>query len=129
MKDNNIISEQEKTLSKKSINLNLIEIEAIKLSDIENLKNKECARKLKISVDEFNTMIINARKKTAIAAIEGIPINIVDNSLDEKIMTVCKFRCAVCGEIYTINYLDNKIICPLCHSNKIMTNKEAGFCK
>ncbi|MCR8744146.1 DUF134 domain-containing protein [Romboutsia lituseburensis] len=115
--------------SEKSIRMTPIEIEAIKLIDIDNLKNKKCARKLKVSTDEFSNLVLSARKKMATSIIENIPIIIDEYLPEKKITTICKFRCAVCGEIYTVNYLNNKIACPLCNSNKIMTNKEAGFCK
>lgn len=115
--------------SEKSIKITPIEIEAIKLVDIENLKNKRCAKRLKMSNDQFSNIVLSARKKMATSIIENIPITIEESIPEKKITTICKFRCAVCGEIYMVNYLNNEIICPLCNSNKVMTNKEAGFCK
>ena len=57
--------------------------------------------------------------------------NIIDVSINEqpKCNTLCKFRCAVCGQIYKIDYTREYIKCPLCLSSKIMTNEEAGFLK
>ncbi|CEH34261.1 DUF134 domain-containing protein [Romboutsia lituseburensis] len=115
--------------SEKSIKITPIEVEAIKLIDIENLKNKRCAKRLKMSDDEFSDLVLSARKKIATSIIENIPITIEENIPEKKITTICKFRCAVCGETYMVNYLNNKIACPLCNSSKVMTNKEAGFCK
>lgn len=115
--------------SEKSIKITPIEIEAIKLVDIENLKNKRCAKRLKMSNDQFSNIVLSARKKMATSIIENIPITIEESIPEKKITTICKFRCAICGEIYMVNYLNNEIICPLCNSNKVMTNKEAGFCK
>lgn len=115
--------------SEKSIKITPIEVEAIKLIDIENLKNKRCAKRLKMSDDQFSNIVLSARKKMATSIIENIPITIEESIPEKKITTICKFRCAVCGEIYMVNYLNNEIICPLCNSNKVMTNKEAGFCK
>lgn len=106
------------------------EMQAIKLIDVDGLKYKKCAKKMKISIDEFKELVTNARKKITIALIEGKPIKIIDpKPIEKEIATSCKFRCAVCGEIYTINYTQSKIACPLCFSSNIMTNEEAGFCK
>ncbi|WP_270940737.1 DUF134 domain-containing protein [Romboutsia lituseburensis] len=115
--------------SEKSIKITPIEIEAIKLIDIENFKNKRCAKRLKMSDDEFSNIVLSARKKMATSIIENVPITIEESIPQKKITTICKFRCAVCGEIYMVNYLNNEIACPLCNSNKVMTNKEAGFFK
>lgn len=129
MSNNHINNQDINKPSEKSIKITPIEIEAIKLIDIENLKNKRCAKRLKISDDEFSDIVLSARKKMATSIIENIPIIIEENINQKKITTICKFRCAVCGEIYMVNYLNNKIACPLCNSSKIMANKEAGFCK
>ena len=106
------------------------EMQAIKLVDVYGFKGKKCAKEMKISMQEFEELIMNARRKVGTALIEGKTIRIIDlKPIENEITTVCKFRCAVCGEIYTINYTQSKIACPLCFSTNVMTNKEAGFCK
>ncbi|HSQ88370.1 DUF134 domain-containing protein [Romboutsia sp.] len=124
------IPQQTKDEKIEEVEITSKEMQAIKLIDVYGLKDKKCAKKMKISMHEFEELITNARKKIATALIEGKTIKIIDlKPIENKITTLCKFRCAVCGEIYTINYTQSKISCPLCFSSNIMTNEEAGFCK
>jgi len=52
------------------------EIEAIKLKDLENLDQKQCALSMKISQPTFHRMLKQARKKIASALIKGQSIRI-----------------------------------------------------
>lgn len=107
------------------------EIEVLRLINIDNLDIKKCSLKTGMSIDELEKSIINTRKKVTLAIVENKSIKIVcdDKESENQISTVCKFRCAICGKIYTINYIKEEIKCPLCGSNSIMTNSEAGFIK
>ena len=127
---NYFMPQQTKQTKLETVEITLNEIQAIKLMDVDGLKDKKCAKKMKISTDEFNKLIVNARKNIAVALLEGKVIKIIDEiTIEDEITTLCKFRCAVCGEIYIIDYTQSKIECPMCFSIKIMTNKEAGFSK
>ncbi len=53
------------------------EIEAIKLKDLENLDQKQCALSMKISQPTFHRMLKQARKKIALALIHGHAIRII----------------------------------------------------
>jgi len=122
--------QQTKQIKLETVEITLNEIQAIKLMDIDGLKDKKGAKKMKISTDEFNKLVANARKNIAVALLEGKVIKIIDEiTIEDEITTLCKFRCAVCGEIYIIDYTQSEIECPMCFSSKIMTNKEAGFSK
>jgi len=122
--------QQTKQTKLETVEITLNEIQAIKLMDVDGLKDKKCAKKMKISTDEFNKLVANARKNIAVALLEGKVIKIIDEiTIEDEITTLCKFRCAVCGEIYIIDYTQSEIECPMCFSSKIMTNKEAGFSK
>ena len=105
------------------VELTTIELKALELKDINNFNDKKCASIMSISVKEYNDILNKARDKDE--------INIIDISVNEqpKCTTLCKFRCAVCGQIYEIDYTKEDIKCPLCLSSKIMTNEEAGFLK
>ena len=127
---NCFMPQQTKQTKLETVEITLNEIQAIKLMDVDGLKDKKCAKKMKISTDEFNKLVANARKNIAVALLEGKVIKIIDEiTIEDEITTLCKFRCAVCGEIYIIDYTQSKIECPTCFSIKIMTNKEAGFSK
>ncbi|MDK2586755.1 DUF134 domain-containing protein [Romboutsia sedimentorum] len=122
---NCFVPQQREDETVEEIEVTLEEIKAINFVDVEGLKYKKCAKKMKLSVNELQYIIINARKKIGRALTEGRVIRIIE---EQPIKMLCKFRCAVCGEIYNIDYTKNEIICPLCFSKEIMTNKEAGFC-
>lgn len=105
------------------------EIEAIKLVDIEKLKLKNCAKKMKMTVDEFNELLNNARTKLAKNITEG---NIIKISIEEEVIDntlYFTFRCATCGTIYKVTGCEERVQCPLCYSNKVMSAEEAGFDK
>ncbi|MGL5752161.1 MAG: DUF134 domain-containing protein [Paraclostridium sp.] len=106
------------------------EIEAIKLVDIEKIKIKNCAKKMKISVDEFTQILNSARSKLAKNINEGNIIKIViqeEEPIDNTLYFT--FRCATCGTIYKVTGHEERVICPLCSSNKVMSAEEAGFDK
>jgi len=127
---NCFIPQETKNTKLEEAEITLKEMQAIKLMDVDGLKDKKCAKQMKISIYEFNKLVDNARKNIAVALLEGKAIKIIDKiTIEDEITTLCKFRCAVCGEIYIIDYTQSEIECPMCFSSKIMTNKEAGFSK
>lgn len=58
------------------IDLKVDELEALRLCDLENLEQKEAAKKMKISQSTLNRILTSARKKVARALIEGRAIKI-----------------------------------------------------
>ena len=86
-----------------------------------------------ISGKNFQNLIEEARKKISIALIEGKSIKItVEEEVEEEDLhdvKACKFRCAICGYIYYVNYEYQDIVCPKCNSTKVMSSEEAGFSK
>ncbi len=58
------------------IDLEMDEIEAIRLFDVENLEQKECADKMQVSQPTFSRILDSARKKIAEALIKGKAIRI-----------------------------------------------------
>lgn len=122
--------ESDKDIYTMELRLSKKEIEAIKLRDIEELKPKLCAKKMNLKMNEFENVLNNARYKIAkeIYYNNCIKIVIEENSLEEDTLYFT-FRCAVCGTIYKVNGYEEKIACPLCLSNKVISTKEAGFWK
>jgi len=106
--------------------LKVEELEAMRLKDIEELNQEECAEKMQISRQTFQNIIDSARKKTAIALTEGKAISI---SGGHYTTNFCKFKCLDCGIIYEINYEQDKCSCPQCGSKKVICSKKAQFCK
>lgn len=106
------------------------EIEAIKLVDIKKLSIKNCAKKMKISTEKFKSLLESGRSKIAQNIAEGNIIKIVieeEEPIDDTLYFT--FRCATCGTIYKVSGYEERVQCPLCCSNKVMSSEEAGFCK
>ncbi len=59
------------------IELTAEEVEALRLKNIENLDQTECAKKMKTSQSTFQRILAVAYKKVSIALIEGKAIKIV----------------------------------------------------
>lgn len=114
------------------IEINPSELKALKLKNIKNINEKKCAKEMNLSTKEFEDIISSVYNKITKALTEGISIIIRDEKeIDPKdiVTTICKFKCAICGNIFTINYKKDEIICPLCLSSNVMTSEEAGFMK
>lgn len=58
------------------VDLSLDEMEALRLCDLENLEQKEAAKRMKISQSTLSRILLSARKKIAKALIEGKAIKI-----------------------------------------------------
>jgi uncharacterized protein len=56
--------------------LKLEEYEAVRLKDLENLEQEECAKKMNISQPTFHRLLISARKKIADSIINGKALKI-----------------------------------------------------
>ncbi|MBE6064417.1 DUF134 domain-containing protein [Clostridium cochlearium] len=106
--------------------LKVEELEAIRLKDIEKLTQEECAQKMDISRQTFQNIIDAARNKVAIALTEGKAIRITGGHYTTKL---CKYRCLDCGNIYEINYKQDKYTCPECGSERVVCGKKADFCR
>ena len=113
------------------VELTTVELKALELKNINNFNDKKCATLMNIETKEYNNILKSARAKVTKALINGYEISIIDISIIEesKCNTLCKFRCAICGQIYEIDYTKENIKCPLCLSSKVMTNEEARFLK
>lgn len=56
--------------------LNADESEAVRLKDLQNLSQKECAKRMNISQPTFHRLVSSARKKITDAIINGKAIRI-----------------------------------------------------
>ncbi|MEW8996062.1 DUF134 domain-containing protein [Clostridium sp.] len=106
--------------------LKVEELEAMRLKDIEELNQEQCAERMQVSRQTFQNIIDSARKKIAIALTEGNAIRISGGNYRA---TFCKFKCLHCGEIYDINYEQDKGNCPTCGSEEVVCNKKEELCK
>ena len=101
------------------------EFEAMRLKDVEDLNQEECAEKMQVSRQTFQNIIDSARKKIAVALIEGKAINISGGNYTRN---VCQFKCLACENTYEIKYEEDRKICPSCSSEDVTCNKRSSFC-
>jgi predicted DNA-binding protein (UPF0251 family) len=105
--------------------LKVEEFEAMRLKDVENLSQEECAEKMNISRQTFQNIIDSARKKITTALIEGKAINISGGNYTRNI---CPYKCTACGKNYEIKYEEDRKLCPYCGSKEVLCNKRSNFC-
>lgn len=106
--------------------LKIEELEAMRLKDIEDLTQEECAERMQVSRQTFQNIIDEARKKVANALIEGNAINISGGNYTRN---VCEFRCLSCDNVYEIKYEEDKQSCPKCGSVEVACSKKSSFCR
>jgi len=58
------------------VDLSMDELEALRLCDLKNLEQTEAAKKMKVSQSTLQRILTSARKKVALALIEGKAIKI-----------------------------------------------------
>lgn len=129
---NYFVSEEYNEENLEGIEISPVELKALKLKNLKNLNDKNCAKEMNITVKDFNQIIKLAREKLTNALVNGKAIIVKDEkeiNQEDIVTTICKFRCAICGNIYTINYEKEEIICPLCLSKEVMSSEDAGFIK
>ncbi|WP_333887270.1 DUF134 domain-containing protein [Clostridium sp.] len=105
--------------------LKVEELEAMRLKDIEELNQEECAGKMQVSRQTFQNIIDSARKKVAIALTQGNAIRISGGNYTTNF---CKFKCFDCGELYEVNYEQDRFSCPVCGSRRVLCSKKSDFC-
>lgn len=108
------------------VELKVEELEAIRLKDIEGLNQEECATRMQVSRQTFQNIIDSARNKVALALTEGKAINISGGHYKTK---QCQFKCLECDSVYEINYEQDREVCPICGSERVICGKKASFCK
>lgn len=107
------------------ITIKIEEFEAMRLKDIEELNQEECAEKMNVSRQTFQNIIDSARKKVATALLEGKAIHISGGNYTRRI---CKFRCWNCGELYEAKFEEDEKRCPHCSSADVKCEDKGDFC-
>jgi predicted DNA-binding protein (UPF0251 family) len=109
--------------------LKIEELEAIRLKDIENLTQEECAERMHISRQTFQNVLDEARRKIAIALVEGNAISIGGGHYTKN---VCEIKCLSCGETYQVPFEKFEDRCIICGSEQVVCNRKRlchKFCK
>lgn len=114
-----------KTTNTKEIVLKVEEIEAMRLKDMENLTQEECAQLMGISRQTFQNIINQGRKKVIEALTEGYKINIKGGNYAYD---HCQLKCETCKRTYDIKFVKDKEICPLCESIHVVCKGKNENC-
>ena len=100
-----------------AVKLSVEEAEAIRLKDLEELDQKECAKRMRVSRPTFHRILESGRKKLADALINGKAIQIEGGNFS---LPQSRFRCNNDGHEWNVPFevLASKapLSCPVCFS-------------
>lgn len=97
-----------------TINLTVDELEAVRLTDLEELYQADAAEKMNVSRQTLGNILKSAHKKIAEALIQGKAIRIEGGAVE---FIRNKYFCPECDN--TFSGKDNEDSCPECNSSKI----------
>ncbi|MFZ5969311.1 MAG: DUF134 domain-containing protein [Bacillota bacterium] len=101
------------------------ELEAMRLKDLENLSQEECAEKMHISRQTFQLIIDEARKKVTEALITGKAIDIQGGNYT---FNICGYQCQQCGKVFQEALEKEELMCPECGSENIACTDKGKCC-
>jgi predicted DNA-binding protein (UPF0251 family) len=106
--------------------LELDEMEAIRLADLEGLYQEEAAERMKVSRPTFGRIVAAARKKIAEALVAGKALRIEGGPVTmETTKTARAFRCSDCSHRWDLPYGGGRPDeCPACKSRNIHRAEE-----
>jgi len=96
------------------------EVESIRLKDLENLEQEECAQSMNISRPTFQRILASARQKLADALLHGKVIHIEGGKFE---MALRRFKCNAGHEWdvpFEIMVKAPPQLCPTCSTSSIM---------
>lgn len=111
--------------SMETVFLKLEELEAMRLKDIGNLSQEECAEKMNVSRQTFQLIIDAARKKVAIAFTTGKAISIEGGNYT---LNICRYQCQKCKMVFDETYEKEVRECPNCGSKDTRCIGHGSFC-
>jgi uncharacterized protein len=105
------------------ITLSVDELEALRIADGEEIEQKIAAQKMDISQSTFQRILAVARKKVALALIEGKAIKIEGGKFKVAKKLERRFKCEICKNIWSLPFGTGKrgieMTCPTCGSEQI----------
>ena len=113
--------------------LKVEEIEAIRLKDLEDLNQDECAEKMQVSRQTFQRILGEARMKIASALIEGKALRVNGGDFTRN---VCRVYCSKCEQEWEDTYEnyhntnEGEYKCPHCGAKETFCcNRKKSFCQ
>ncbi len=114
--------------------LKVEELEALRLKELEDLEQSECAERMEVSRQTFQRILNMAHKKMTEALVNGKAIRIEGGNYTRNICILtcrnCKYSWQESYEAYikkTQNHID--ISCPQCGGQEITCQQDNDFCK
>lgn len=111
--------------SKDTIILQLDEVEAIRLKDIEKLDQAEGAVEMGVSRQTFQNILESARHKVATSLIEGKELTMEGGHIINK---ECVAVCQNCGQSYNISKREWNGVCDNCGSTQLYCENRQRRC-
>lgn len=108
------------------IQLNIEELEAMRLKDIEGLNQEECALRMQVSRQTFQNIIDEARKKVVTALVDDRPIYIGGGNYTRS---PCILECLDCGQETLVHFEEEMRQCTHCGSDKLICYKHCVKCE
>lgn len=114
--------------------LKIEELEALRLKDLEDLDQEQCAERMEISRQTFQRILNAARRKMVDAIVNGKAVRIEGGNFTRNI---CPVQCLNCGREWEESYenyqkaLHGTYYCPNCGSNELVcvTEQRGRFCR
>lgn len=111
-----------------SVRLSLEELESIRLRDLEELEQEECAQQMRISRPTFHRILDSARNKLADALINGKSIQIEGGNFE---LPQRRFRCPNDGHEWNVSFETMAkrlpLSCPVCLNGNIQPMPLTAF--
>lgn len=104
--------------------LKIEELEAIRLADLEELDQDQCAEKMQISRGTLQRILYDCRKKIADALVNGKAIQIAGGNY---VKGNCGFTCLKCNCVWENDYLEH--FCPECGHTEIYCGDKEAKCQ
>ena len=103
------------------------ELEAVRLADLMGLYQEEAARQMGVSRPTFGRIVETARRKVALALVEGRMLRIEGGVVEVREMK--RFRCSECGHVWEVPYGGGRPgECPACKSGNLHRAVEDRGC-
>jgi predicted DNA-binding protein (UPF0251 family) len=106
--------------------LEIDELEAIRLADLEGLYQEDAAERMDVSRQTFGRIVSSARRKVAQALVQGMSLRIGGGIVEMAEQRA--FRCSTCGHEWNRGFGTGRPAkCPECGSTSIRrTDKQCG---
>jgi len=105
--------------------LEIDELEAMRLADLEGLYQEQAAERMNVSRQTFGRIVSSARSKVARALVQGTSLRIEGGEIEMAEQRT--FMCLECGHQWQLPFGTGRPAeCPQCHSGSIRRAEKQG---